>query len=130
MGTSVKKGVFSALGRKALLSPDILFVHYIEVLPGYRSQGIAKSLLRATYEYCERRGLKRTITVRSPRNQLSGQAFRQAKDSYRILGEMERISILRGLIVWHTPWRKIERAIAGLDASEKVEAKVEKVRTG
>jgi ribosomal protein S18 acetylase RimI-like enzyme len=110
-----QKGVFSALGRKALLAPDILFVHYIEVLPGYRSQGIAKSLLRATYEYAERHGFERTITVRSPTNQLSGQAFRQAKDSYRILGEMERISILRGLVVWHTPWRKIERAIGRLN---------------
>jgi hypothetical protein len=28
---------------------------------------------------------------------------------------MERISILRGLVVWHTPWKKIEKAIAGLD---------------
>jgi hypothetical protein len=28
---------------------------------------------------------------------------------------MERISILRGLVVWHTPWRKIEKAIGGLN---------------
>jgi hypothetical protein len=30
------------------------------------------------------------------------------------------VSLLRGLIVWHTPWKKIERAIRGLGGEEAV----------
>jgi hypothetical protein len=31
------------------------------------------------------------------------------------LGDIHKISLLRGLIVWRTPWRKIEKAIEQLD---------------
>jgi ribosomal protein S18 acetylase RimI-like enzyme len=104
-----QRGVFSALGRKTRLASDIFFTHHIEVLPDYRGHGIVKALLKAEYEYCETHGLRKTVTVRSPLNRLSVDAIQQD-----ILGKFEKISMLRGLIVWHTPRRKVEMAIAGL----------------
>jgi GNAT superfamily N-acetyltransferase len=123
-------GVFSALGFKHKISPNILFIHYIEVLPEFRRQKIAIFLVRVTLEYCAAKGFAKTLTVGSPSNQQSARAFRVHPDGRQPLGEIHKVSLLRGLIVWRTPWRKIEKAIEQLDkpvrgskfeASEQVE---------
>jgi ribosomal protein S18 acetylase RimI-like enzyme len=72
-----EKGVFSVLDLKSKVSHDILFIHYIEVLPAFRRQKVARFLVRASLEYCAAKGLKKTLTVGSPLNELSAKAFRQ-----------------------------------------------------
>jgi ribosomal protein S18 acetylase RimI-like enzyme len=110
-----ERGVFSALGLKNKISPNILFIHYIEVLPEFRRQKIAIFLVRVTLEYCAAKGFAKTLTVGSPSNQLSARAFRVHPDGRQPLGDIHKVSLLRGLIVWRTPWRKIEKAIEQLD---------------
>ena len=105
-----ERGVFSALGIRKRISPEILFVHYAEVLPAHRRKGITKFLMKARLEYCERNGLKRTVDVRSPRNRLAVQAFPPGVGHHR-LGIVQRVSLLRGLFVYQTPWQKIQKAI-------------------
>jgi ribosomal protein S18 acetylase RimI-like enzyme len=111
-----EKGVFSALDLKGKVSQDILFIHYIEVLPAFRLQKIARFLVKASLEYCVARGLKKTLTVGSPLNQLSARAFRKDAADRLDLGTVEKVSLLRGLIVWWTPWKKIERTLKTLEA--------------
>jgi ribosomal protein S18 acetylase RimI-like enzyme len=110
-----ERGVFSALGLKNKISPNILFIHYIEVLPEFRRQKIAIFLVRVTLEYCAAKGFAKTLTVGSPSNQLSARAFRVHPDGRQPLGDIHKVSLLRGLIVWRTPWKKIKKAIEQLD---------------
>jgi GNAT superfamily N-acetyltransferase len=106
-------GGFSAAGIKGRISPDILFVHYTEVTPKYRGQRIAEIISRARNAYCRSHGIKKSCTAHNPSNFSSERAFR--KFGSRVLCYAVRVSLFRGLVVWHTPWKKIEKAIAGLD---------------
>jgi hypothetical protein len=107
-------GGFSAAGiKKKKISKDILFVHYTEVANKYRGQRIAQVLTSARNAYCRRRGIKKSCTAHTTGNVPSERAFR--KFGSRVLCYAVRISLFRGLVVWHTPWRKIERALAELD---------------
>jgi hypothetical protein len=106
-------GGFSAAGIKKKISKDILFVHYTEVANKYRGQRIAQVLTSARNEYCRRRGIKKSCTAHTTGNVPSERAFR--KFGSRVLCYVVRISLFKGLIVWHTPWRKIERALGDLD---------------
>jgi GNAT superfamily N-acetyltransferase len=111
-----EKGVFSVLDIKGKVSQDILFIHYIEVVPAFRSQKIARFLVKASLDYCAAKGLKKTLTVGSPLNELSARAFRKDDAGRLDLGTVEKVSLLRGLIVWRTPWKKIERTLKTLEA--------------
>jgi hypothetical protein len=106
-------GGFSAAGIKKKISKDILFVHYTEVANKYRGQRIAQVLTSARNEYCHRCGIRKSCTAHTTGNLPSERAFR--KFGSRVLCCAVRISLFKGLVVWHTPWRKIERALAELD---------------
>jgi hypothetical protein len=106
-------GGFSAAGIKGKISPDILFVHYTEVTPKYRGQRIAEIISRARNAYCRQQGIKKSCTAHNTGNTSSERAFR--KFGSRVLCYAVRVSLFRGLVVWHTPWKKIERAIKGLN---------------
>lgn len=105
-------GAFSAAGIKGKISKDILFVHHTEVADKYRGQRIAERISRARNDYCRKRGIKKACTAHSTGNIASERAFR--KFGSRVLCYAVRVSLLRGLFVWHTPWKKIARAIAEL----------------
>jgi hypothetical protein len=105
-------GGFSAAGIRGKISPDILFVHYTEVTPQYRGQRIAERISRARNAYCREHGIKKSCTAHTTGNTSSERAFR--KFGSRVLCYAVRVSLFRGLIVWYTPWKKIEQAIAGL----------------
>jgi GNAT superfamily N-acetyltransferase len=111
-----ERGVFSVFDLKGKVSQDILFIHYIEVVPAFRSQKIAQFLVKASLEYCAAKGLKKTLTVGSPLNELSARAFRKDDTGRLDLGTVEKVSLLRGLIVRRTPWEKIERSLKLLEA--------------
>ena len=106
-------GAFSAAGIKGKISRDILFVHHTEVTDKYRGQRIANVISRARNDYCRSRGIRKACTAHRPDNTTSERAFR--KFGSRVLCYAVRVSLLRGMFVWHTPWKRIERAIAELD---------------
>jgi hypothetical protein len=109
----MERGGFSAAGIKGRISSDILFVHYTEVTPKYRGQRIAEIISRARNAYCREHSIKKSCTAHTTGNTSSERAFR--KFGSRVLCYAVRVSLFRGLIVWHTPWKKIERAVEGLD---------------
>jgi hypothetical protein len=106
-------GGFSAAGINGKISKDILFVHYTEVAHEYRGQRIAQVITRMRNDYCRERGIKKSCNAHRPDNISSERAFRNFGS--RLLCYAVRVSLLRGLIVWQTPWKKIQRAIAKLE---------------
>jgi GNAT superfamily N-acetyltransferase len=110
----VERGGFSAAGITGKISKSILFIHHTEVAHKYRGQRIAQVLTGVMKEYCRNRGIKASCTAHRTGNIPSERAFRRF-DSSRLLCHALRLSFFRGLFVWHTPWSKIERAIAALD---------------
>jgi len=114
VGFSVRqRGIFSALGRKIPLSSEVLFGHYLEVFPQYRGQRLAQELRLFGEIYCRSHGLTKLCTVISAKNSASMQSHKHARS--RMLGEVRKISVLRGLLVWETPIEDIRRAIASLE---------------
>jgi L-amino acid N-acyltransferase YncA len=108
-----EKGVVSALGRKRKVASDVLYGHYIEVLPEYRKMGIANFLNRTMEGYARRNGLRKYYSVVSTKNRIAARILR--RKSRENLGKVERVSILRGLYVWETSWEKIEKILSKLD---------------
>lgn len=117
----MERGGFSAAGIKGRLPQDTSFVHFTEVANKYRGQRIAQVITQARNEYCRRNGIKKSFTAHTTGNASSERAFR--KFGSQLLCYAVRISILRGLIVWQTPWKRIERAMAKLDQSSKFEVR-------
>jgi ribosomal protein S18 acetylase RimI-like enzyme len=109
-----EKGVVSALGRKRKVAPDVLYGHYIEVLPEYRQTGIANVLNRNMEEYARRNGLRKYYSVVSTKNRIAARILRTK--SRENLGKVERVTILGGIYMWETPGEEIERILRKLDA--------------
>jgi hypothetical protein len=110
MGYSIcQRGVFSALGRRWGISPDILFVHYEEIFPAYRGQRMQQVLSRARGRYCQSQGVKWRCAVISVHNRPSLTA--SLRNGFVITGIVERRAFLGGLYVWETPWERIEAAL-------------------
>ena len=109
-------GVFSALGRRGQLFPNVLFNHYLEILPEYRGQRIAHVMRIAMDEYCRMHGFTKRCTVVSPSNEAS------LRSSFRSglvrVGVVAPVSLLGGLFVWETPSETIRRAVQAVDHQE------------
>lgn len=104
-----ERGVFLALGRRGTLSPEVVFSHYWEVLPACRGQRIA-NLLAATWDkYFRQRGVTVCCAVIALENVASLRA--SLRQESKVVGTVQRLSLLRGVLVWETPWPQIERAI-------------------
>lgn len=102
-------GIFSALGRRGKVSSAVLFNHYLEILPEYRGQGVVDLMASAGYTYCLAHGFTQYWTVISPANQ---PAIRETqRNGFTCTGVVARVSILRGLVIWETPWERIEDAL-------------------
>ena len=111
-----ERGIFSALGRGKTLSADVVFGHHIEVLPAYRGERIVNLIAATRNEYFRQQGVRIQCGVISPQNHA---ALRYShRRGSKIVGTVQRISFLRGLFVWETPWEKIERALGVLDKQE------------
>jgi GNAT superfamily N-acetyltransferase len=107
-----ERGVFSALGRKLKVTPDVLFGHYIEVLPPYRQSGVTKFLFGAMDEYCFNNGITKYCGSVSSRNGAAMTVL--ARKSHEIVGKVKRISIFSGIFIWETPSDAIRKAIAAI----------------
>jgi hypothetical protein len=104
-----ERGVFSALGRKGKVSSDLLFTHYLEVLAPYRGQRMAQVLRGVRDEYCRAQGVPKRCSTIALTNEASLRS--SLRDGATIVGTVVRLSILRGVVVWETPWAQIERAL-------------------
>jgi hypothetical protein len=113
----MERGGFSAAGIKGRLSQDTVFVHHTEVAVRHRGQRIAETISRARNEYCRANGIKKSFNAHTPGNTTSKRAFRRFGS--RVLCYAVRVSLLRGLVRWRTPWKRIERAIARLDVESR-----------
>ena len=109
----MEAGVFSAAGVHGKIPQDIMFVHYTEVTRKYRGQRIAERISRARNDYYRANGIRRSCNAHSPSNITSERAFR--KFGSDLLCYIVRITFFRGLVVWHTPFKRIEAAIGKLD---------------
>ena len=108
-----ERGVFSALGRRIAVSGDVVFSHYVEVLPEYRGQRIHRLLFSTRDSYFRQRGGRVVCGVCAPRNHASLQALR--RDGATIVGTVERISLLRVFVLSYTPSDRITQLFAGAE---------------
>lgn len=108
--TVCERGIFSALGRRKQVCADMLFTHYMEVLPGYRGQRVPELMRRTMDRYCLAHGVTKRCSVVSVTNQPSIQS--SLRSGLVIAGTVERVSVCRGLFVWETPWERVEKALS------------------
>lgn len=108
-----ERGVFSALGRRIAVSGDVIFSHYVEVLPEYRGQRIHRLLFSTRDSYFRQRGGRVVCGVCAPHNHASLNALR--RDGATIVGTVERISLLRVFVLSYTPSDRIAQLFAGAE---------------
>ena len=106
-----ERGIFSALGRRITVSDDVIFSHYVEVLPEYRGQRIHRLLFSTRDNYFRQRGGRVVCGVCAPHNHASLQALH--RDGAIIVGTVERISVLRVFVLSYTPADRIAQLFAG-----------------
>ena len=105
-----ERGVFFALGLGGRVSSDILFVHHTEVLSEYRGQRVQQAIRAATHDYCQGNGSKKICGALLAHNKPSKLAHtRNRQDT--IVGTVELVSVLGGLVRRITPWEKIKDVI-------------------
>lgn len=100
-----ERGVFSALGRRMTVADDVIFSHYVEVLPAYRGQRIHQQLFTTRDAYFRQRNGRLVCGVCAPHNYASLQALR--RDGAVIAGTVERIVLFRAFVAWYTPFERI-----------------------
>lgn len=111
VGYSVyQRGVIVVLGRKKPSPFDLFFARFWEMLPEYRGRRYSAVLRETRDEYCRRHGVKFLGGTVAPDNRPSLRSSLVHSD-YQIVGTAERVSFLRGLLVWETPWEQIEEAL-------------------
>jgi len=100
-----ERGIFSALGRRMPVADDVIFSHYVEVLPPFRGQRIHRLLFSTRDAYFRQRGGRVVCGVCEPQNRASLQALR--RDGAVIVGVVERIAVLRVFVLSYTPFDRI-----------------------
>jgi hypothetical protein len=100
-----ERGIFSALGRRMPVADDVIFSHYVEVLPAFRGQRIHRLLFSTRDAYFRQRGGRVVCGVCEPNNRASLQALR--RDGAIIVGVVERITVLRVFVMSYTPFDRI-----------------------
>lgn len=104
-----QRGVLAVLGHERSIPPDILFVHYREMLPQFRGTKF-NALAVVREKYCQQNGIKMLCTVVAPYNR-AALRYTTSRSGYSIVSTFTQTSILRGWVTWHTPWVKIEETL-------------------
>lgn len=107
----IERGGFSSVGITGKLPDDVMFTHYTEVAVKFRGRRIAQIMSRAKYRYYHRQGITRGLTTRRAGPAAEGRAL--GRLGGRSICRVVQLSLLRGLVVWRTPWKRVETAIAG-----------------
>ena len=105
-----ERGIFSALGRRIAVPQDVIFSHYVEVLPAYRGQRIHRMLFTTRDAYFRARGGRVVCGVCAPHNDASLRALR--RDGATIVGIVQRISVLRVFVLSYTPFDHIAHLLS------------------
>lgn len=105
-----ERGIFSALGRRTVVPNDVIFSHYVEVLPAYRGQRIHRLLFATRDAYFRARGGRVVCGVCAPQNHASLRALH--RDGATIVGTVERTSLLRVFVLSYTPLEQIAQLLA------------------
>jgi hypothetical protein len=87
------------------VADDVIFSHYVEVLPACRGQRIHRLLFSTRDAYFRQRGGRVVCGVCEPQNHASLQALR--RDGALIVGVVERIAVLRVFVMSYTPFDRI-----------------------
>jgi GNAT superfamily N-acetyltransferase len=104
-----ERGIFSALGRRMPVADDVIFSHYVEVLPAFRGQRIHRLLFSTRDAYFRQRGGRVVCGVCEPHNHASLQALR--RDGAIIVGVVECITVLRVFVMSYTPFDRIAQLL-------------------
>ena len=113
-------GVFSALGRRLILPADVIFSHWVEVLPACRGQRIHGLLFATRDAYFGQRGGRILCGVVAPKNEASRKALQ--RDGAAIVGIVRRVALFRSLIVWGPALDHIEAALGVAPGTSRAEA--------
>jgi hypothetical protein len=105
-----QRGVFSVLGREKALPFNMFFGRYRQILPEYRGQRYSSVLNITRDEYCRRNGIQFLCGTIAPDNRPSLKSA-LTRDEYQLIGTAVRVSLLRGRVIWETPWERIEAAL-------------------
>jgi GNAT superfamily N-acetyltransferase len=100
-----ERGVFSALGRRTPVADDVIFSHYVEVLPECRGQRIHRLLFSTRDAWFRQRGGRVVCGVCEPQNYASLRALR--RDGAVVVGTVERVALLRVFVMSYTPFDRI-----------------------
>ena len=104
-----ERGVFSALGHRVAMAADVVFSHWCEVIPAYRGRRIHGLLFATRDAYFRARGVTIVCGVCDTQNRASLRAL--ARDGAVVVGDITRVSLAGGALVWETPWELIEGAV-------------------
>jgi hypothetical protein len=104
-----ERGVFSALGHRYPVGPEVIFSHWAEVLPAHRGQRIHALLFAARDRYFGQRGGRIVCGVVAPKNRASLHALGRAGS--RIVTAVWRVSVIGGLLAWQTSWEHTRSAL-------------------
>jgi len=96
-------------GARGRSPPTSSLLTIMEVLAPYRGQRMAQVLRAGRDEYCRAQGVPKRCSAIALTNAASLRS--SLRDGATIVGTVVRLSILRGLVVWETPWAQIERAL-------------------
>jgi len=108
-----ERGVFQAHGMRKRISPQFVFIHYVEVLPEYRGKRIAGQLRDYLQEYARSRGIRWSCGVVSVTNPASLAAHLRAQQGSdpRVVGKIEVLHFFGGRFALATPWWGIKKSL-------------------
>jgi len=102
-------GVVVLFGRRYPVSPDILFLHYTEVLPDYRGLHIALHIAEVVAAYSRAAGITRWCSWIGTTN-LSALKARE-RIGWTDVGRIRQIRLLGGLVTRQTSWQEVEDSL-------------------
>jgi ribosomal protein S18 acetylase RimI-like enzyme len=108
-----ERAVFQSPGVRKRISPQFVFIHYVEVLPEYRGKRVAGKLREYLQEYARRRNVRWTCGLVSVTNQASLAAHLRADDGAnpKAVGRIDSLHFFGGRFVLATPWWRIKKAL-------------------
>ena len=108
-----ERAVFQSPGVRKRISPQFVFIHYVEVLPEYRGKRVAGKLREYLQEYARRRNVRWTCGVVSVTNAASLAAHLRADEGAnpKAVGRIDSLHFFGGRFVLATPWWRVKKAL-------------------
>jgi len=104
-----ERGVVVLFGRRYPVSPDILFLHYTEVLPAYRGLRIAFHIAEVVAAYSRAAGMSRWCSWIGTTNLAALKA--RERIGWTVVGRIRQVRLLGGLLTLQTSWQEVEDSL-------------------